>query len=168
MRLVRSFERELRCADGRFILIFALGSLLFGMLSALLGRGHALYYHICLPRFAPSSLGLWIIWTFFYLAIGAAAGIVLSAGRCCRRNVRRSGIVWWSIVMALGFLWFPCFFGAGRFLLSLLLIPLMILASFQTIRGFIRISLLSALVMVLYAVWLFFCFFLQVAVILCN
>lgn len=168
MRLFRSFKREVRCADERCVLFFALGSLLLGMLSALIGRGHSLYYHICLPRFAPSPFCLWIIWTILYLAIGAAAGIVFSTGRCCRVNVVHNGILCWGVGLALNLLWFPLFFGAGHFLLSLLLIPFMILIALLTISSFARTSLLSALIMTLYTLWLFFCFFLQVAVILCN
>lgn len=168
MRLFRRFKREVCCADLRFVLLFSLGSLLLGFLSALIGGGHSLYYHICLPKFAPSPFCLCLIWTVFYLAIGAAAGIILSTGCCCRINLRHSGILWWVFGLLLSLIWFPLFFGTGRFLLSLLVIPVMIFVAIFTVFDFARRSLLSASIMVLYVVWLFFCFFLQVAVILCN
>lgn len=168
LRLFRAFKREVNCADLSVILLFSAGSLLLGILSALIGGGHSLYYHLCMPRFAPPPFILWLIWTVVYLAIGSAAGIAISIDRCRRLSLRHTGIVWWSIGLALNLLWFPLFFGAGSFLLSLLLIPLMIIVALLTVRAFLRRSLLAALVMVLYALWLFFCFFLEVVVILCN
>lgn len=168
LRLIRQFRREIHCADLRFVLLFALGSLLLGLFSFILGGGHSLYHHICLPHFAPSAFAMWLIWTFVYLMIGAAAGIVFSTMHCCRIRPLKRGILWWSIGLALNLIWFPLFFGVCAWFFALLLIPLMIFFTFLTIRSFVRTSLLSAFLMLLYAIWLFVCFFLQFVVILCN
>lgn len=168
LRLLRQFKREVHCADERFVLLFALTSLLIGGLSALIGGGHSLYYHICLPRFAPAPIAFLVIWTVIYLAIGVAAGIVCSSVHCSLRALGRAGLIWWLVGLILNFLWFPLFFGSCAWLISLLLIPLMILTALLTAIAFARRSLLSALIMFLYVIWLFFCFLLQLIVILCN
>lgn len=168
MRLFRQFKRELSCADLRAVLIFALGSLVAGMLSALIGGSYAMYYHICLPRWAPSPFGFWLIWTVFYLLIGIAAGLIFSDRRCSGRRLAQSGILCWAVGFALSLLWSPLFFGRGAWLASLLVIPLMILCALRTVKRFARASLLAAFLMLLYVIWLFLLFFLQVAVILCN
>lgn len=175
LRFFRQIKREAACADWRLVLLFSVGTLLVGMLSAVICGAHA--HRICLPRFAPSRFILWLIWTIIYLLIGAAAGIAFSAGRCGRANicglcriqgVRGKGLLWWAIGLLLNFLWCPLFFGAGAMLLSLLLIPLIILCAYMTVCVFVRVGLLPTLIMLLYILWLFICFFLQIAVILCN
>lgn len=168
LRLIRQFRREIHCADWRFVLLLSLGSLLLGIVSALLGGGHSLYYHIRLPHFAPSAFAMWLVWTVVYLLIGAAAGLVVSAVQSCQIRFLKRGLIWWSIGLVLNLIWFPLFFGACAWLLALILIPAMIFFAFLTIRSFIRTSLLSAIIMVLYSGWLFICLFLQITVILCN
>lgn len=168
MRFFRALKREVHCIHLSIVLIFATGSLLLGILSALIGGGHSLYYHICLPRIAPSAFCMWLIWTMMYLLLGASAGIVVSGTRCCRSRLKHSGIIWWIIGLLLNLLWFPLFFGAGRFLLSLLLVPILVFIALLTVLSFLRSGLLPALLMLIYALWLIVCFFLQIAVILCN
>ena len=168
MKIITYLRREYICADFASILVFALASLAIGIISFLIGGSAELYGEIILPKFAPPALVFGIVWTVIFLMIGTAAGNVFSRKCPSVSKSRRIGTLFYFITLFFTFIWYPIFFGAQAFFCGLVIVAFIIGACLLTVREYLKVSFLSAFLMLLYLFWLVFAFFLNLCVVILN
>ncbi len=168
LKVIVYIKREFRCANFGYALCGALGCLLLGLLSFLLGGSPKLYHFLLLPRFAPPPLVFMMVWVLCFLLLGSAFGIAVSPCQCGGRKNKIRSIVLFSLLMLCILAWYPIFFSAGLFWFSLILCVSILLLSVFTLRSFARGNLLAASLMVLPILWFCFSLTLNFCVILLN
>ncbi|MEO0500098.1 MAG: TspO/MBR family protein [Pseudomonadota bacterium] len=96
----------------------------------------------------PPSFVFGIVWPILYLMIGAAGGLIWSAGGRAR--------FWYLLQLALNFTWTPVFFGMQRPDIGLGIVLAMNIAAIMATLYMGRIRALAAWLMVPYLVWIAF------------
>lgn len=167
-KLLSNISSELCRMDKRFVIAGAVIVLVCGFLSALAGGSTSAYRELELPSFAPPAIVFPIVWTILYILIGGAAGAI--AGVCERSlaSDKYKGLLFFVIMIVFNFVWSPLFFGAGAYFAAFVAIIMMIILTFFIILFFSRIFKLTAAIMVLYLIWLFFAAYLNLAVVILN
>lgn len=168
MKVIVYIRREFRCANGKYALCGALGCLFAGMLSLILGGRAKLYSVLLLPRFAPPPIVFIIGWILCLFLMGAAFGIAVSPCQCGGKHTRIRAIVCFSLLMIAVVCWYPIFFAARLFLVSILLSGAVLLAAFLTLRAYALKNILSVALMILPFLWIAFLFLLNFCIVLLN
>lgn len=159
---------ELCLIDFRIVIVFAVFSLLLGIVSALIAENFDFFEELCLPDSTPPAFLFPIIWSILYLLIGAAAGIVaLSRDRCFKIQKSR-GLLYFAVMFALNLIWAPIFFGCGLFFVAFVIICAMIVLTFFVIICFSNVSFVSSVIMLVYWLWLLFSAYLNLAILFLN
>ena len=163
---------EWRNANKIYVVSCAVLCLLWGIISSgatyMMGGRRFYYSVIQRPSFAPPSFVFPLVWTVMYLAIGIALGIALSSKHSCRREEKYKGFLLFVFMMIFNFLWCPLFFAAHATFISLFAIGMMIALSHGAKKYFARQSTLSSHIMVVYVLWLVYCFVINLSIMLLN
>ena len=128
-----------------------------GALGSLLSVGKNLsdwYAALNKPWFNPPNWVFAPVWTTLYVLMGVAVFLVWRKG-WEHRSVR-IGLVLFAVQLALNALWTPLFFGCHWIGAALIDIVLLWPAILATIAAFHRVSLLAAVCLYPYLVWVSF------------
>lgn len=165
---MQKLKSELHYLNLKPVLLCAVIILFFGMLTGIFGGGAIRYRDLLLPRLALSAAGFILLWTIFYLLLGASVGFLIGAQHCFGSKCVRSALFGLSLLILSNLLWYPLFFGLGAFLIAFLFLTLHLLITLFTLGRMLRISLLVSICLSVYMVWLVYCLFLNFCIILLN
>ncbi len=122
------------------------------------------YAALAKPSFNPPNWIFGPVWTTLYLMMGISLYLVWMKG--FKKN--KPAILIFLIQLALNFVWTPVFFGLHQLLLALIIIVLLWIEIFITIRKFYRISKPAAYLLVPYILWITFATALNLAIVILN
>ncbi|MCI8388473.1 MAG: tryptophan-rich sensory protein [Clostridiales bacterium] len=168
-RRISSIVRSELCRiDMKCVIAGAVVILLCGIISAIAGGSAKAYCELKLPKGAPFAFIFPIIWTVMYILIGGSAGAVACSRERALEADKFKGLLFFTIMMIFNFVWYPLFFGAGAYFAAFAAIIMMLILTFFIICFFSRIYLITAAIMSVYLIWIFYCAYLNLAVIILN
>lgn len=166
--LWRRFRLELRCINGKKAVLMALLFLLIGIFDAIFCGNFYMYEMLLLPKSAPGRWLFILVWTVLYVMLGLSFYTILANKQKYCAKERGKGILLFVCMMIFNFIWCPLFFGAGAFFSAFLNILIMILLAFGAAICFLKISVAAFFVQLLLEIWLLYCAFLNLGIILIN
>ncbi len=136
-----------------------------GGISALLtSGGFKDYAEFTKPPLSPASWLFPVVWTILYILMGISSYLVFE-----RKDVdSKRALTFYSIQLAMNFMWPIFFFGLDAFLFSFIWLVLLWLFLLATIISFYQINKLAGLLQIPYLIWLTFAGYLNLAVYLLN
>lgn len=151
----------------RLQLIFCLAlPLAVGLAASWVSGGSELYDKLILPPLSPPGWVFPAMWTALYLLMGYASYLVWTSGM--DKAVVNPALGAYLVQLFLNFLWPVVFFGLVRFAAALLVLVLLWIAIFITIRRFFPISPLAGKLLIPYLIWVSFAGYLNAGVWLLN
>jgi translocator protein len=147
---------QLRMAVLRWALFVVPAILLLGFISGRVansGYGNRWFALLRKPDVMPPAITFPIAWTVFYIMMGLALALVITA-----RGARLRGlaIALFLIQLALNLAWSPIFFGAHQVDLALLVLIVLFLAAAGASVLFSLIRPVAGALMIPYLLWLLF------------
>lgn len=149
----------------QFLFCLAL-PLAVGLAASWVSGGSELYDKLILPPLSPPGWVFPVMWTALYLLMGYASYLVLSSGM--DKAVVYPALGAYLVQLFLNFLWPVVFFGLVRFAAAFLVLVLLWIAIFITIRRFFPISPLAGKLLIPYLIWVSFAGYLNAGVWLLN
>ena len=139
------------------IAVFVATCIAVGYLSGIVTRSSVVTWFPTLikPSFNPPGWLFAPVWSFLYVLMGVAAGLVWNRIENDRPNVRKA-LVYFIIQLALNALWSLLFFGLKNPLLALVEIVLLWLMIYETYLKFIKIDKIVGYLFVPYILWVSF------------
>lgn len=128
--------------------------------------GSALYDKLILPPLSPPGWVFPVVWTALYLLMGYASYLICTSGM--DKGVVYPALGAYLVQLFFNFLWPVVFFGLVRFAAALVVLVLLWIAIFITIRRFFPISPLAGKLLIPYLVWVSFAGYLNAGVLLLN
>jgi benzodiazapine receptor len=122
------------------------------------------YAALVKPSFSPPSWIFGPVWTVLYALMGISLYLIWMKGY----SKHKSAVLIFFIQLALNFIWTPAFFGLHQLLLALIIIILLWIEIFITIRKFYRISKTAAYLLIPYLLWVSFATALNFAILILN
>lgn len=149
----------------QFLFCLAL-PLAVGGTAAWVSGGFQLYDKLILPPLSPPGWVFPVVWTTLYLLMGYASYLIRTSGM----NQEVIYPAWGAYLVQLffHFLWPVVFFGLARFAAAFLVLVLLWIAIFITIRRFSPISPLAGKLLIPYLIWVSFAGYLNAGVWLLN
>ena len=152
--------------DWKKLLLCLALPLAVGGLAALLSGGMDLYKELDRPPLSPPGWVFPIVWSVLYLLMGYASYRVLESG-AEPMQIRRAWI-FYGLQLAANFLWPLLFFGGQMYLAALLLLTLLWVLIFLTIRAFTEAEELAGDLLIPYILWVTFAWYLNLGIFLLN
>jgi len=118
------------------------------------------------PGFTPPAIAFPIVWTTLYALM--AVSVWTFWRRAETANVRKRGLTWFGIQLALNVTWAFAFFGLHRPFYGVAVILLLLFAIIITIVFFDRASRVASLLLVPYVLWIAFAAALNVGILVLN
>ena len=137
-----------------------------GALAALLSGGMGSYKVINQPPLSPPGWVFPIVWTALYLLMGEASYRVLVSGK--DEALVKRALIAYGIQLGLNFLWPLIFFGAQMYLAAFIVLILLWVAIFITMRLFSKIDEGIGDLLIPYLLWVTFAGYLNFGVYLLN
>ena len=139
-----------------------------GGLSALLTMGNMdLYSEVRQPPLAPPAILFPIVWTVLYVLMGISAAIVYTEGRV-EKSERTSALMPYGSSLFVNFFWSILFFNFRAFLPAFIWLILLEFLIVMTIISYRRINTGAAYLQILYAIWVAFAGYLNLAIWILN
>lgn len=138
-----------------------------GFLSGFLsGDIRAVYESLNQPPLAPPGWLFPIAWGILYALMGIAAGLIfLNNGE---PRAREQALIYYGVQLAVNFSWSIIFFRFQSFWLAVVIILILDLLVWITLRQFRRISKVAGGLMIPYLLWLLFATYLATGVFFLN
>ncbi len=138
-----------------------------GGLSAFVTRNaQNIYSVINNPPLSPPAWAFPAVWSILYFLMGVSLYLVWNFD--ANYQDKKSAITFWSVQLALNFIWSPTFFISQNFLLAfIVLLTLWICTLFMIIK-FYSISKPSGILQIPYLIWLTFAGYLNLAIYILN
>jgi len=95
-----------------------------------------------------------VMWLFWYVVLGIAFGEVVESKQTRNEASKYKGGMFFVIMMALGYAWYPLFFGSGALFLGLLICEFVFILSTVCTVYFACIDRLSSLFMAMFSFWM--------------
>ena len=152
--------------DWKKLLLCLALPLAVGGLAALLSGGMDLYKELDRPPLSPPGWVFPVVWSALYLLMGYASYRVLESG-AEPMQIRRAWI-FYGLQLAANFLWPLLFFGGQMYLAALLLLTLLWVLIFLTIRAFTEAEELAGDLLIPYLLWVTFAWYLNLGIFLLN
>ena len=149
----------------KLILCLAL-PLAVGGLAALLSGGMDLYKELERPPLSPPGWVFPVVWSALYLLMGYASYRVLESG--AEPAKIRKAWIFYGLQLAANFLWPLLFFGGQMYLAALLLLTLLWVLIFLTIRAFSETDEPAGDLLIPYILWVTFAWYLNLGIFLLN
>lgn len=149
----------------QFLFCLAL-PLAVGLTASWVSGGSELYDKLILPPLSPPGWVFPVMWTILYLLMGYASYLIWTSGM--DKAVVNPALGAYLVQLFLNFLWPVVFFGLVRFAAALLVLVLLWIAIFITIRRFFPISPLAGKLLIPYLIWVSFAGYLNAGVLLLN
>ena len=105
-----------------------------------------------------------LLFSISYAVAGLALGTALESRFCCCGEKKYQGAMWLVICLALGYAWYPLFFCARVFLVSICACALCLFCAVCSTVCFASVSKLSFFLSLAYDCWLLYLFFLNMQV----
>ena len=137
-----------------------------GGLAALLSGGMGSYRVMNQPPLSPPGWVFPIVWTMLYLLMGEASWRVLTSG--AEPDKIRKALIAYGVQLGLNFLWPIVFFGGQMYLTAFLILILLWVAIFITLRRFSAINETAGDLLIPYLLWVTFAGYLNLGVYLLN
>ena len=137
-----------------------------GLTASWVSGGSELYDKLILPPLSPPGWVFPVMWTALYLLMGYASYLVWTSGM--DKSVVNPALGAYLVQLFFNFLWPVVFFGLVRFAAALLVLVLLWIAIFITIRRFFPISPLAGKLLIPYLIWVSFAGYLNAGVWLLN
>ncbi len=137
-----------------------------GGLAALLSGGMGSYRVMNQPPLSPPGWVFPIVWTALYLLMGEASWRVLTSG--AEPDKIRKALIAYGVQLGLNFLWPIVFFGGQMYLTAFLILILLWVAIFITLRRFSAINETAGDLLIPYLLWVTFAGYLNLGVYLLN
>ena len=137
-----------------------------GGLAALLSGGMDLYKELDRPPLSPPGWVFPVVWSALYLLMGYASYRVLESG-AAPSDIRKAWILY-GLQLAANFLWPLLFFGGQMYLAALVLLTLLWLLIFLTIRAFSAVDERAGDLLIPYILWVTFAWYLNLGIFLLN
>jgi len=122
------------------------------------------YYSLTKPFLTPPSEIFPPVWILLYAAIFLS--LIIYTIKPARNKHR--GYIYFIIQMFLNLIWSPAFFILHNMILALLIILLLDLFVFLTVKRFFAVSILSGIILLPYLIWILFATYLNIAFIIIN
>ena len=122
------------------------------------------YKNLIKPPFAPPDWVFAPAWAILYTTIFIALILYI---RKPAENKKR-GYVYFAIQLVLNFAWSPVFFGMKNMALGLVVILLMVIFTFLTVKNFFRVSKIAGILLVPYLLWIIFATYLNIGYLVLN
>lgn len=137
-----------------------------GGLATLLSGGMGNYRVMNQPPLSPPGWVFPIVWTVLYLLMGEASWRVLTSG--AEPDKIRKALIAYGVQLGLNFLWPIVFFGGQMYLTAFLILILLWVAIFITLRRFSAINETAGDLLIPYLLWVTFAGYLNLGVYLLN
>ena len=137
-----------------------------GGLAALLSGGMDLYKTLDRPPLSPPGWVFPVVWSLLYLLMGYASYRVLESG--AEPGEIRKAWIFYGLQLAANFLWPLLFFGGQKYLAALILLTLLWVLIFLTIRAFSEAEELAGDLLIPYILWVTFAGYLNFGFLLLN
>lgn len=152
--------------DGKKLLISLAVPLAVGGLAALLSGGMADYGKLNQPPLAPPGWVFPVVWTVLYLLMGYASYRVWTSG--AESKAIRSALIVYAVQLAVNFLWPLFFFGLKLRLTAFLILVILWILIYITMRMFAKIDERAGDLLIPYILWVTFAGYLNMGVFLLN
>ena len=106
------------------------------------------------------------MWLFWYIMLGIAFGSIFSREKNNNNENKYKCGMLFITMMALGYAWYPMFFGKGALFLALLICEVVLLLSIFCFICFWRINLCYASIMCMFSIWMIWMVILNIIVFL--
>ena len=137
-----------------------------GGLATLLSGGMGNYRVMNQPPLSPPGWVFPIVWTVLYLLMGEASWRILTSG--AEPDKIRKALIAYGVQLGLNFLWPIVFFGGQMYLTAFLILILLWVAIFITLRRFSAINETAGDLLIPYLLWVTFAGYLNLGVYLLN
>lgn len=152
--------------DWKKLLFCLIIPLAVGGLATLISGGMDSYSVLNQPPLSPPGWIFPIVWTILYLAMGYASYRVLTSQ--ADRNDIKQALTFYGIQLALNFLWPLVFFGLGWYWAAFVLLVLLWIFIYLTMRMFGTIDDTAENLLIPYLLWVTFAGYLNLGVALLN
>ncbi len=137
-----------------------------GGLAALLSGGTELYKELNRPPLSPPGWVFPVVWSILYLLMGYSSYRILESGADPAQI--RKALILYGVQLAVNFLWPLLFFGGQLYLSALLVLTLLWVLIFLTVRAFSPIDELASDLLIPYLLWVSFAWYLNLGIFLLN
>ncbi len=156
----------MKIAWKKLLICLAIPLAVGGLASLLTGGGMGAYSEFVQPPLSPPGWVFPVVWTILYLLMGYASYRVLTSGKG-REEIRRA-LTLYGLQLLVNFLWPLVFFGLGWYWAAFILLILLWVLVFFTIRAFSKIDEQAGDLLLPYILWLSFAAYLNFGVALLN
>jgi len=108
------------------------------------------YKNLRKPSFNPPSWIFGPVWTILYLLMGISGYLILE------NNTKSLALIFFFVQLVLNAIWTPIFFGAKKLGLAFIELALMWITILLTILFSLKVSMLAALLLLPYLLWVSF------------
>lgn len=137
-----------------------------GAAALLTGGGMADYSAMNQPPLSPPGWLFPVVWTILYLLMGYASYRVLTAN--ADEGQKKRALTLYGAQLAINFLWPLVFFGLNWYLVAFLLLIVLWVLIYLTMRAFSEIDDLAGTLLLPYILWVTFAGYLNLGVYLLN
>lgn len=122
------------------------------------------YQNLIRPIFSPPNWIFMPVWAFLYITI-ITAFIIYFLNKA---ENKKSGYIYFLIQIILNLVWSPVFFYYKNIFLAFIIIILLDIFVFLTIKKFYSINKISALILLPYFLWIIFATYLNLGYLVLN
>ncbi len=133
------------------------------LVRAFVGGPHRALLELGIERLIPPVWLMAVLWTVALFTVGCAAGFVLGMRSGGYDGERYKGCMFFVLLAALELCWYPTFFGAGLYFLSVLESILILCFSLAVTFCFYRVSKFAGMLFFFHDVWLIYMLILNFA-----
>lgn len=126
------------------------------LVRAFVGGPHRTILELGIVHLIPPVWLMAVLWTVAFFTVGCAAGFVLGMHRGGYDGERYKGCMLFVLLAVLELCWYPTFFGAGLYFLSVLESILILCLSLAVTFCFYRVSKFAGMLFFLHDVWLIY------------
>lgn len=162
----KTLAQAIRCEyyriDKVYLIAIPLILLFIGILTRwICGSPLATLHYIGAVGTVPPMWVMILLFSAFYFIAGLALGVALGNRFCACGERKYQGAMWFCISLAIGYAWYPVFFCARLFLISLLMCALCLFAGICATVCFAQVSGISLCFSIIYDSWLLYLTFLN-------
>lgn len=160
-----SIKREYERSDKRVAIIMpSLLIIIAIFVRWVSGSPLATLHYIGARNIVPSTWLMVLLFSISYAVVGTSLGVALGNKFYCCGEKKYQGAMWLVMCLALGYAWYPLFFCARVFLVTICISFLCLFCSICATICFANVSKLSFFLALLYDLWLLYLFFLNMQV----
>ena len=154
---LEAFRCEYYRIDKRMMIALPILLLFLGIFTRWVsGSPQRVLYYIKISHIVPPTWLLLLLFSAFDIVSGLALGAALGTVFCSRGEKKYQGAMWFCISLSLGYAWYPIFFCAELFLVSLIISISCLFCSICATICFSRVSNLAFALSLASSLWLLY------------